>query len=246
MTRTATSRLIPTPGVLMAPGALAAGALCLLTLAACKERKPEDTPDRLPRASVSRPAKTSPSADVAHEEPKQALRRISRDKLKAGFDEALAWAISVPDPADRETALETLFWDNTEQRHDILGSLRILGHLEAGPLRTTLASHLGGAWVESDAQAAITWAKSLQQPAEQQAVLAMIATMLADRSPFDAASLSAESLPPGEAQDRAVVAVVQRWRERDPDATRAWVETIAPGKLREAAERELAVPESPR
>jgi hypothetical protein len=53
--------------------------------------------------------------------------------------------------------------------------------------------------------------------------VAAVAIALADQDGAAAATLAANALGPGDEQDRATVAIVQRWAQASPQAAAAWV-----------------------
>ena len=76
-------------------------------------------------------------------------------------------------------------------------------------------------------------------PAPSTSPLALQASALVQSSPQEAARWAA-SLPPGKDQDRAVLAVTDRWTDIDPAGAAAWTMQFAEGSLREEAMSSVA------
>jgi hypothetical protein len=70
-------------------------------------------------------------------------------------------------------------------------------------------------------------------------VLADMAATWADSDPAKAAELAVRELSPGTRQSEAVLGIVQRWVQNQPEQAAAWVAAFPSGTLRDTALEEL-------
>ena len=94
-----------------------------------------------------------------------------------------------------------------------------------------ISAILGNLNQRSDSVAVIG---DFNHPASSTSPLVLQASSLAQSSPEEAAQWVA-ALPPGNEQDRAALAVIDRWTGTDPVAAAAWTTQFAEGPLREQA-----------
>lgn len=97
--------------------------------------------------------------------------------------------------------------------------------------RRDLLSAAVGQWALDDPQAAVDWlARHRDDSAFAAAQGALVVAMAVDH-PVEAATYAATEMTGGIEQERAVIGVVQRWTQRDPEAAAAWIGQLADGPL---------------
>lgn len=143
------------------------------------------------------------------------------------------WAQRLADPDERADSLLAIAGEMTAGNPSAALSLAV--DLPPGAARDEFLFHAAGEWAERDAKAAVEWGKQIENPELRAQMIAAIATGFAEKDPAAAATLAAQSLPAGRAQDDAVVGIVQRWVQQEPEQAAAWVAAFPEGKLRDTA-----------
>ena len=85
----------------------------------------------------------------------------------------------------------------------------------------------------------------MNDSAARNAALGSLATSWAESDPSSAATLAADAMESGPAQDRAVAAIVQRWAQQDPAAARKWVDSFPDGPQKQNALEHIAAQARP-
>jgi hypothetical protein len=111
--------------------------------------------------------------------------------------------------------------------------------LPSDSTRNELTTRATEAWAASAPESAAAWAKQIPDEALRGQVISGVATTLGSSDPVAAANLAINSLPAGEFQDQAVVAIVQRLAQTDQAAAEAWVAKFPEGSLRQTAQATL-------
>ncbi|MGN6386574.1 MAG: hypothetical protein ACTHMT_10070, partial [Verrucomicrobiota bacterium] len=114
-------------------------------------------------------------------------------------------------------------------------ALDLAGTLEEGEGRNRLTLFALKQWAGTDSGSAIEWADKLEQSPLRNQAFADIAVGMSEKDPITAGKLAIEKLEPGEDQGRAVVCIVQRWAQTDPNQAAHWVEQFPKGELQNAA-----------
>ena len=78
-------------------------------------------------------------------------------------------------------------------------------------------------WATSDTSSALQWVSQLSAGTERDSLMTRVAYAMSQTNPSDAANLVMSEIPPGPAQDPAILMVVQQWASRDPTAAIVWV-----------------------
>ncbi len=143
------------------------------------------------------------------------------------------WARQLPNPAEHDSALlaiaaEALRTDPTE-------SLRLVFDLPSSPERDSLLSQAAMEWASRDAPAALAWARQITDDSLRQTLLAAITTAWSDRDPESAARVAALEIPEGRSQSDAVMGIIARWAQDQPELAAEWADQFAPGDLRQSA-----------
>jgi hypothetical protein len=162
-----------------------------------------------------------------------ALNSVATTWAETDSNGAEQWARQLTDPDERGGALLAIASEIT--RDDPVAALSLAAELPASQTRDDFLIHAASEWAGRDSKTAIDWGKQIQDESLRAQMLAAIATGFAEADPAAAATLAAQSLPPGRAQDDAVVGIVQRWTQQDPEEAAAWVVAFPEGKLRDTA-----------
>ena len=151
---------------------------------------------------------------------------------------ALAWAAGLKTEEERETALTDVCVQIAAVDPAKAIQLRA-EHVREGEPSSAL-DDLAHQWAEKDFPPALDWTLAHSHGAQRDALLAQLAFVKALDAPFDAATLVANEVQPGEAQNEAVISVLHQWARRDLTAATSWVGQFPDGPLRERAVLELA------
>src|SRR5436190_3787310 len=114
-------------------------------------------------------------------------------------------------------------------------ALALARELSPSEARTELITHAAGEWAIQSPQDAADWGLQIEDRELRQHVLGSIATSWGETDPAAAAGFALETLAPNRTLDDALVAIVQRWAQKDPAEATKWVSTFPQGPLREAA-----------
>ena len=143
------------------------------------------------------------------------------------------WARRLTDPDERGISLLAIAGEMTGENP--AAALALAVDLPPGTARDEFLIHAASEWAGLDPKSAIEWGQKIEDPALRAEMLAAIATGFAEQDPAAAATLAAQSLPPGRAQDDAVVSIVERWVQQSPEQAAAWVAAFPAGELRDTA-----------
>ena len=146
---------------------------------------------------------------------------IRNDDLRLAFLETVCFEFAGTDPAaSLDLMSRTIGWD---------------------AIPPTTAGNLAWQWARRDYDAALRWARNLQQDSSRDEVFHRLALTRAESAPEDAAFLVSDWMSPGSSQDEAALFVASRWAEIDPSRARAWVETFPDDSIRKRGLQEIAM-----
>ncbi|MGI9243324.1 MAG: hypothetical protein ACR2RV_21175 [Verrucomicrobiales bacterium] len=170
-------------------------------------------------------------------EPGPGFSRVLREWVASDFTAAASWVDAVSDPDLRETLRAELIGqsDYTSDRRETLEFA--LSHLAEDP--DLLGSVIDDAWsvANKDPAAAREWAaENLTDTAQLAKFNDSILSSWIDGDP-EAATTRLEEFGAGESHYRQAA---RNWAQRDLAASRAWLEDLAPGAMRDAATVGLA------
>ncbi|GAA5126448.1 hypothetical protein GCM10023212_29900 [Luteolibacter yonseiensis] len=163
-----------------------------------------------------------------------ALRQLANRRATDDPQKAVRWAESLVSEPEREVALNLIAvaWGKKNP-------LLAIGLAERHHLSQGIVDAISGQWGKTDVQAAMEWALRLPAQTEQENALLQILSARAEIDPATAARLVTEQLPPGQAQDEAIMTVLHHWLRSDESAAVAWVENFPDGELKTRAESEI-------
>jgi hypothetical protein len=152
--------------------------------------------------------------------------------------EAVAWASQIPRADARQRAMLTVAAEVARSEPTI--ALTVVAGLPPDPARDDLVVHAAAQWAATEPANAAEWAEQIPDTHLRQRVVSAVATEWGGSDPIAAAQLALQTLPPGRAQDDAVIGIVQRWNQAEPEAVAAWVGEFPAGQLRKTAMAVLA------
>jgi hypothetical protein len=134
---------------------------------------------------------------------------------------AADWLHGLPEGELKDTVSLTLAYEAA--RTDALAALVLAAPLPATPRRNEVLVHAISQWAGENPGDAADWAAKVREPSLRHNLIAAVAIAGAELDGSAGAALAANSLPPGEEQDRTVVSVVQRWTQSSPKEAAWWV-----------------------
>jgi hypothetical protein len=146
---------------------------------------------------------------------------------------AISWVNQMPDGAEKQAALLRLTLEAA--RTDPVTAVSLASKLPSSPERDEMIIHATSQWAGTDPTGASAWAHEIEEGPLRDQLLTTIATIQGESDPLAAATLAIEELPPGKPRDDALVGIVQRWAQNDPNAAATWVSAFPEGALRSAA-----------
>ncbi len=157
----------------------------------------------------------------------------------AGTDAAAAtqWAEGLPAEESRTAALTSIAYETA--RNAPVSALDLAIKLPSGAGRDELLVFGVSQWAAADPNSAAIWATAVQDPSLKQKLLAAIAMAWAETDGVQGAALLANMCSADEEQDRAAVAVIQRWAEHAPREAASWLVDFPDTSLRRQAAETL-------
>ncbi len=201
----------------------------------------------LPRSSESLNLVRNIIGEVAERDPQAALAMAKEQPLReqrnllSGVaanwmatdpDGAVNWIKTMEDGATRQQCIGNMSgyaaWSGPGENLNAL-----MGLLPKGKARNDALERVSGNLGWSDAEASLTWARTLPQQ-DQDLVIGKLSGSLASSDPKKAAALAA-GLPPSAASVDASTMVASQWADKDPQEAIAWASTLESEKARQDA-----------
>jgi hypothetical protein len=150
---------------------------------------------------------------------------------------ALAAAMKLPEGDERNRALAAACFSLAQTNP--ADAVKLAQTLQLDQPPGAVMENLVQQWAMSDATSALAWAG--QQPAGtlRDALMTRVAYAMSQTDPALAANLAINLIPPGTAQDEAVMMVVNQWGNQNLTAAAQWVGTFPDGPLQHRAVEEL-------
>lgn len=124
-------------------------------------------------------------------------------------------------------------------RTDMANSLFYLDLVPAGAARENALRALAAKWTAIDSEKALTWARTINDPAEKTAAMETILSALSRQDPLRTLSLAQENLG-GEAMDRVLTRAIRQLAEIDPRSAASFVTQLPPGPLQKTSSINVA------
>jgi len=195
---------------------------------------------------------------------RELVQRLIRDWAAEAPELAASWLLSKPPSVARHeasVAIATVWagrspadaadwvrqWPEDEQPAGLLAvayeavsaspkeALWLASELPPTEARNGLVSHAVREWASQEPEGPKTWAEKMEPSFLRDQVYANISIALSETDPSAAGQMAIEKIPPGEGQNSAVVSIVQRWAQQQPEQAADWVARFPEGELRETA-----------
>jgi hypothetical protein len=168
---------------------------------------------------------------------RDAMEQVAIAWANTDLAAAADWVATLPPGPSTQSAALGLAYEAA--RSNPLTALAVTCALPPSIERDDLLVHAASQWAGTDAAAAMGWAQEVPDKPLQQRLLAAVAIAAAKQDPAGAATLAANSLTAGPEQDRAAIAIVQRWAQFAPADAAAWVAQFPDSSVRALAGENL-------
>lgn len=162
-----------------------------------------------------------------------AMSGVAVEWANTGLGEAVAWGRLLPEPAEKQAVLFSVA--NEAVRLDPVVALQLATELPVDTRSTDLIQRSSREWAAADGEQAVTWARQIEDGDLRGQVLASMAVALSENDPVTAATVVTSEIPAGRAQSDAVVGIIERWAQSQPEQAAAWVEQFPDNDLKSAA-----------
>jgi len=152
---------------------------------------------------------------------------------------AIIWARALPEGAEQQATFMDLAYEAA--RTQPTTALVLACVLPATLARDDLIVHAVSQWAIGTPTSALEWAQTVPDIGLRERLLGAVTIAAAQQDGAAAATLVVTLLVPGEEQDRAAVAIVQRWAAQSPANAASWVEQFPDTPAREAAVQNLVI-----
>lgn len=150
-----------------------------------------------------------------------ALKQVAIAWSNRDLNAAAQWVQGLPAGPEKSAAILDVGYEAA--RTSPVSAVALAAALEPSAERKELLVHAVSQWAAETPEEAVQWAEGIPNLALRQELLSSVAISMAEQNGAGAADLVARFLEPGADQDRAAVAVVQRWAYENPSEAAAWV-----------------------
>jgi hypothetical protein len=150
---------------------------------------------------------------------------------------ALAATMTLPDGDERNEALSAVCSGLAQTDPAEAVKLAQELHLDGQP--AAVMQDLVQQWASKDLVSSLTWAEDQPEGAPRDEFTTRIAYVMSQTDPSDAATLVMKQIPPGPAQDEAVMTVLHQWADKNFVAAASWAKGVVGGPLQERVINEL-------
>ena len=203
-----------------------------------------DTARELRNLLIRRWAAADPGAaakwveESSEESAKQsATEQVAVIWANADLAAAISWVQTLSDVPAQTSAILAIGYESA--RTEPLKGLELAIQLKPSGERNQLLSHLVSQWSANDFHKALGWVIQVEEPILREHLLEAVVVAGAEANGEASAHAASSQMAPGDIQDRAAVAIVQRWVQKSPEAAAAWVARFPTTPMRQAAEKEL-------
>jgi hypothetical protein len=165
----------------------------------------------------------------------EALRGVAIVWANKELDNAIQWVRQWPEEEERQSVLKSVAYEAARTEPEKALDLAAVDIEPTLPGRDELVRYAAMQWASKDPESALTWGLQISDGALREQVMACIATALAETDPVAASTLALAAVSTGRLQDDAVMGIVQRWVQKEPEMTAAWVEQFPDGSLKQTA-----------
>lgn len=196
--------------------------------------------DRGATTSAVAPAQAAAAIVTAAPQVKLAAEELTVDLVRTmalawssrQWDEAVAWAEQLPEGELRQTGLLTLALEaaRVEPLKALALGLKMLPDADREGMMVNAATQLA----TQEPDLAAKWASGLPSSRLRDRMLSQVAAVWGESDPRAASIMVLEQLSAGVARNNALVGIVQRWVQLQPEAAASWAATFPEGALRDA------------
>lgn len=158
----------------------------------------------------------------------------ARQNLKSAVD----WVGQQPDGGNKTVAGLALARAAAAQG-EAVAAVRLLADIQPGAERDDVLVYSIRQWANQNRDDAAAWINQVTDETLRTRLLENVTVDWAITDPFDAAAFAVTALPPGDAQNDAIVNVVHFWATSAPDEAAKWVAQFPEGQLRTRALADL-------
>jgi len=147
--------------------------------------------------------------------------------------EAIQWVSQLPEDEERQNALKSVAYEAARTEPE--ESLRLAMEQPVQPDWNELIRFASMQWAAKDPEGASEWAEQITDIPLRDQILGNITTVWGDTDPRAAATKALLSISLGREQDDAVVGIIQRWVQKEPEMAAAWVEQFPESEVKRTA-----------
>lgn len=171
-------------------------------------------------------------------QPESAHRTQSLGVMAAAWAErdlngAVRWMTQLTSSGDKEGVMSQILYEAA--RSAPLDAMKLAVAMPTGAGRDELLTHLAVQWADQEPKAAAEWASQIQDPETRNKLLGSALVAWSEQDPSAAAHFAFNSFPADDPKDEAIVGMVQRWTQKDPETAAQWVQQFPQGHVRDAA-----------
>ena len=143
------------------------------------------------------------------------------------------WIAQWPDGQDRDEVVTNIAYEAARQNPT--QALNLAMNLLPDEPLAKLVVYATSQWATKAPEDAAKWTEQIDDKPLRNQALVSVATAWAATDPNAAVHLALADIPPGRQQDDAVVGIVERWTQIDPQGVSQWVSQFSAGPLRDTA-----------
>jgi hypothetical protein len=149
------------------------------------------------------------------------------------INDAVGWLESLPPSDVRYRGQLSVAREATRTQPET--AIRVASRLPPSPERDALLEQAASEWATAAPEVTLIWLSELDDDPLKERLIGSIAATLSEGDSIGAAGMALDAITEGKLQQDVVVAVVQRWTQRDPVAAAEWVSQFPEDSLRAAA-----------
>ncbi|MEO7100539.1 MAG: hypothetical protein ABI162_14345 [Luteolibacter sp.] len=165
------------------------------------------------------------------------LRQLILTWATSDASAAFAWAGQLADPNEQESSM--IYATKQMAELDPAAAAAAVGSLAADG-QAAVTGDIALTWAGKDLTGALNWAASQPAGEQRDAIMARVAFVESRTAPEAAANLVIKEIPPGLAQEEAVISILHQWALRDFQAAKAWADRFPASQLLDRAMAELS------
>ena len=193
---------------------------------------PEPVAVSTPEISVT-PTQTNSDDLTAKLEARLQLMARLRDWAAIDFSAALTFASQLP-ADERDDALQAVCFGLAQK--DPARAVTVAQTLQEPE---AVMENLVQQWSGNDLPSALAWVNNQPAGNQRDQMTQRVALIWAQSDPVDAANLVLNQIPPGPAQDEAIMTVLNQWANKDVKSAALWVQNFPDTSLGERALAEV-------